>query len=36
MSLRPDWTTAQVPGQPVLHSETLSQKTKDKRGRLGM
>jgi hypothetical protein len=26
-NLRPAWSTDRVPGQPVLHSETLSQKT---------
>ena len=25
LSLRPAWTTEQVPGQPGLHKETLSQ-----------
>lgn len=26
LSLRPAWSTYQLPGQPTLHSETLSQK----------
>jgi hypothetical protein len=30
VSLRPVWSTEQVPGQPGLHRETLSQKTKTK------
>ena len=30
-SLRPTWFTERVPGQPGLHEETLSQKTKTKR-----
>ena len=32
LSLRPAWATEQVPGQPGLHTETLSQKTKKKGG----
>ena len=31
LSLRPAWSTEQVPGQPGLHRETLSQKEKGKR-----
>ena len=32
LSLRPAWSTERVPGQPGLHRETLSQKTKKKKG----
>jgi hypothetical protein len=28
LSLRPAWSTKRVPGQPELHRETLSRKTK--------
>jgi hypothetical protein len=31
LSLRPAWSTKWVPGQPGLHRETLSQKTKTKK-----
>jgi hypothetical protein len=30
LSSRPAWSTKWVPGQPRLHRETLSQKTKNK------
>jgi hypothetical protein len=30
LSSRPAWSTKRVPGQPGLHRETLSQKTKPK------
>jgi hypothetical protein len=30
LSLRPDWRAEEVPGQPGLHRETLSQKPKIK------
>jgi hypothetical protein len=30
LSLRSAWFTERVPGQPVLHRETLSQKNKNK------
>ena len=30
LSSRPAWSTEKVPGQPGLHSETLSQKEKNK------
>jgi hypothetical protein len=30
LSSRPAWSTERVPGQPGLHRETLSQKTKQK------
>jgi len=33
MTLRPVWATHWVPGQPGLHSETLSEKTKEKKER---
>jgi hypothetical protein len=31
LSSRPAWSTEQVPGQPGLHRETLSRKTKKKK-----
>jgi hypothetical protein len=31
LSLRPAWSTKWVPGQPGLHRETLSRKTKTKK-----
>jgi hypothetical protein len=31
LSSRPAWSTERVPGQPGLHRETLSQKTKKKK-----
>lgn len=30
-SLRPAWSTCEVPGQPGIHSQTLSQKTKNEK-----
>jgi hypothetical protein len=30
LSSRPAWSTERVPGQPGLHKETLSRKTKNK------
>jgi hypothetical protein len=33
LSSRPAWSTEWVPGQPGLHRETLSQKTKTKQNK---
>ena len=30
VSLKPAWSTEQLPGQPELHGETLSQKTQER------
>jgi hypothetical protein len=34
LSLRPAWSTDQVPGQPELHRETLSRKQQEEESQL--